>query len=76
MVYTAKYVRISKIKELLIHNDQKIRVSGDAKEKLAEFLDKAIEKAAEEMINKLPRKTKGEGKGQLKRITFQLEDFK
>lgn len=76
MVYAAKYVRISKIKELLIHDDQKIRVSGDAKEKLAEYLDNAIENATIEMINKLPRKTKGEGKGQLKRITFQVEDFK
>lgn len=76
MSYQPKYVRISKIKELLTYEDTKIRVAGDAKEKLAEYLDKAIESAAKELIDKLPRKSKGNEKGQLKRITIQNEDFK
>lgn len=74
--YTAKYIRISKIRDLLVEGDTKIRVAGDAKDQLAEFLDKAVEKAAKELIDKLPRKSKGTEKGQLKRITIQAEDFK
>ena len=74
--YTAKYVRISKIKELLIEGETKIRIAGEAKEKVAEFLDKAVETAIKDLINKLPRKSKGDSKGELKRITIQLDDFK
>jgi hypothetical protein len=75
MPYTALYVRVSKIKELLVEGDTKIRVAGEAKEKLAEYLDNAVKAAVKEIINKLPRKSKGEGKGELKRITIQAEDF-
>ena len=75
MPYDVKYVRISKVKDLLVEGDTKIRVAGDAKDKMAEYLDQAIEKAAKELINKLPRKSKGSEKGELKRITLQLEDF-
>ena len=75
MSYTAKYVRISKIRDLLVEGDTKIRVAGEAKEKLAEYLDKAIETATKDLIDKLPRKSKGKEKGQLKRITLQTEDF-
>ena len=76
MTYTAKYIRISKIRDLLVEGDTKIRVSGDAKDNLAEYFDKAMEKAVKELIDKLPRKSKGTEKGQLKRITIQTEDFK
>jgi hypothetical protein len=75
MPYTAKYIRISKIKELLIEGDTKIRVAGDAKGRLAEFFDLAVGVAAKELINKLPRKSKGKEKGSLKRITLQVGDF-
>jgi histone H3/H4 len=60
----------------LREGDQKIRIAGDAKDKVAEYLDKAVEAAVKEIISKLPRKSKGEGKGSLKRITIQAEDFK
>ena len=70
MPYTLKYVRISKIKELLIEGETKIRIAGEAKEKVAEFLDKAVETAIKDLINKLPRKSKGDSKGELKRITI------
>ena len=73
--YTAKYVRVSKIRELLIEGETKIRVAGDAKDKVNEYLDKAVEAAVKELINKLPRKSKGQSKGELKRITIQEQDF-
>lgn len=76
MPYQAKYVRISKIKELLIEGEQKIRIAGAAKEKVAEYLDKAVAAAVKDLIAKLPRKSKGDSKGELKRITIQDEDFK
>jgi hypothetical protein len=74
--YQAKYVRISKIKELLIEEQTKIRISGEAKGAVAKYLDEAVEKAVKELIDKLPRKSKGDKKGELKRITINLEDFK
>lgn len=75
MPYQAKFVRVSKIKELLVEGETKIRIAGEAKEKVAEYLDKAVEKAVKELIDKLPRKSKGDSKGELKRITIQAEDF-
>ena len=76
MPYQAKYVRVSKIRELMIEGETKIRIAGDAKEKVNEYLDKAIEAAVKELIAKLPRKSKGQSKGDLKRITIQVDDFK
>jgi hypothetical protein len=73
--YQAKFVRISKIKELLKEGDTKIRISGEAKGKVAEFLDGAVAKAVKDLIDKLPRKSKGDKKGELKRITISLEDL-
>jgi hypothetical protein len=75
MPYQAKYVRISKIKELLIEEGTKIRISGEAKEKVAEYLDTKVAEAVKALIDKLPRKSKGEKKGDLKRITILPEDF-
>lgn len=76
MAYKPKYIRISKIRDLLVEGETKIRVSGDAKDDLAEYLDKAIEQAAKDLIDKLPRKSKGKEKGELKRITIKTEDLK
>jgi histone H3/H4 len=75
MPYQAKYIRTSKIRDLLVEGDTKIRVSGDAKDKLAEYLDNAVAAATKELIEKLPRKSKGASKGELKRITIQQNDF-
>lgn len=52
-----------------------MRISGEAKDKIMEFLDKAVEKGVKELIDKLPKKSKGPEKGGLKRITLQLEDL-
>jgi len=75
MGYEAKYIRVSKIRDLLAEGDTKIRVAGDAKDKVNEYLDKAVEAAVKDLIEKLPRKSKGTGKGELKRITIQIQDF-
>ena len=76
MTYTAKYIRVSKIKELFVEGDTKIRISGEAKDKVHEYIDEAVAKAVKELIDKLPRKSKGSSKGELKRITIQVDDFK
>lgn len=78
--YSAKYVRISKLKPLFVEERngsvQKIHISKDAKEVVAKYLDDAVAKAITEIIAKLPRKEKGDNKGELKRITIQADDFK
>ena len=76
MPYTAKYIRVSKIKELIIEGETKIRISVEAKDKVHEYIDIAVGGAVKELIDKLPRKSKGSSKGELKRITIQLDDFK
>lgn len=73
--YKAKYVRTSIIKELFVYGDQKIRISAEAKDKVYQFLDKAVEDGVKELIAKLPTKSKGDSKGELKRITILLEDL-
>ncbi|MHA1820349.1 MAG: hypothetical protein ACTSU2_15045 [Promethearchaeota archaeon] len=76
MPYKAKYVRTSIVKSLFVEGDTKIRISADAKDKVWEYLDKKVEEGVKELINKLPRKSKGEKKGELKRITISPDDFK
>ncbi len=77
MSYKPKYFRVTKVKDLLVDSgtETKIRVAGDAKDLVYEYIDKAIGEACQEMINKLPRKSKGPSKGQLKRITLKPDDF-
>lgn len=70
------YGRISKIKENLKEKDQKLRIDDESKPYFNQFIDQSIEKNIQLMINKLPRKRKGERVGEIKRITFQREDFK
>lgn len=74
--YEVKYIRVSKIRDLLVEGDAKIRIAGDAKDLVYEYLDNAVEQACKDLIDKLPRKSKGDNKGELKRITLQTEDFK
>jgi hypothetical protein len=73
--YTSKWVRTSKAKELFEVEGQKVRIAADAKDLVNEYLDKAVEKAVKELIDLLPRKIKGDKKGELKRITLQKSDF-
>ena len=76
MAYKTKYVRKTKVRDLLVEEDKKIRVSNEATDLVYKFFDKAIENAAKELIDLLPRKSKGKSKGELKRITITEEDFK
>jgi len=75
MPYKPKWILSSKVRGLFVFEDQKVRISGDAKDKVMEYLDKAVEKGVKELIDKLPKKSKGPEKGELKRITLQLEDL-
>ena len=40
-----------------------------------EYLDIKVREGVEELIDKLPTKSKGEKKGELKRITINSSDF-
>ncbi len=75
MPYKPKWVLSSKVRGLFISEGQKVRISGEAKDKVMEYLDKAVEKGVKDLIEKLPKKSKGPEKGGLKRITLQLEDL-
>lgn len=74
--YSALYVRVSKVKDLFVDGETKIRIAGDAKEAVSKYLDDAVKKAVKEIIALLPRKSKGDNKGELSRITIQADDFK
>ena len=73
--YKTLYVRTTKVKELLQEGDTKIRIAADAKNLVMRFFDAAVEQAAKDLIDKLPRKSKGANKGQFRRITLQENDF-
>ena len=75
-VYTAKYSRITRIKsELLFDGDTKIRLAGDAKPLFSYHIDIRVIDAIREIIDQLPRRIRGQSKGQLKRITIMKRDF-
>lgn len=73
--YSAKYIRSSKVKELFVEGEEKIRISGEAKADVWKFLDDWVAKGVKEIIKKLPRISKGENTGKLKRITVMKEDL-
>ncbi|TFG19177.1 MAG: hypothetical protein EU530_07095 [Promethearchaeota archaeon] len=75
MTYDVKYIRSSKIKDLFKVNKQSIRISAEAKDMVYKFLDDKVKEGVDEILNKLPRKTKGDSKGELKRITIFPSDF-
>ncbi|MBN2155970.1 MAG: hypothetical protein JW776_08005 [Candidatus Lokiarchaeota archaeon] len=75
MPYTVKYIRSSKIKDLFAVGDQSIRISAEAKDMVYEYLDNKVAQGVQEILDKLPRKTKGDSKGELKRITVFPSDF-
>jgi hypothetical protein len=75
MPYDVKYIRSSKIKDLFEVNGQSIRISAEAKDLVHKYLDGKVKEGVDEILNKLPRKTKGDSKGELKRITVFPSDF-
>ena len=74
-VYTAIYHRPSKVKQLFVFDGTAIRVSGDAKALIAEFIDKKIGEAVLELVEKLPTFSRGDNQGKLKRITLMKSDL-
>ena len=75
MPYDVKYIRSSKIKDLFKVKGQNIRIAADAKDLVHKYLDNKVKEGVEEILAKLPRKTKGDSKGELKRITVFPSDF-
>ncbi len=68
-----EYVRPTKVQAYF--KEKGIRVSGDAKPKVIELLNNSVEAALNEVIDKLPKFSKGEHKGELKRKTIKPEDL-
>ena len=58
------------------HKEKGIRVSGESKRTIIDTLNKAVEDGIDKIIEKLPRLSKGQSKGELKRKTIMLEDLK
>ena len=52
-----------------------IRVSGEAKPKIIELLNKAVAAELDKMIDGLPKFSKGAKKGEPKRKTIKIEDL-
>jgi hypothetical protein len=73
--YSAKYIRSSKVKELFVEGEEKIRISGEAKGEVWKFLDEWVAKGVKQIIKNMPRISKGENTGKLKRITVMKEDM-
>lgn len=71
--YKTRYIQKSKISNLLFENGKKLHVAGDARDALYRYLDDSVEKAMKKLIESLPRKAKGEHKGELKTHTIKLE---
>lgn len=67
-----EYIRTTKIMAYL--KEKEIRISAEAKPKLINSLNNKIKSELDNIIDKLPKFTKGEKQGQLKRITIKLED--
>lgn len=77
--YKPKWILSSKVRQLFVEDvngeEVKIRIAGNAKPMVYEYLDSAVEKAVQDLIDKLPKKQKGPQKGEFKRITLQKDDI-
>ncbi|MHA1649341.1 MAG: hypothetical protein ACTSYB_04025 [Candidatus Helarchaeota archaeon] len=69
-----EYVRPTKV--WAYFKEKGIRISADAKTKLLEILNTQITAELDKVIDKLPKYTKGQNKGELKRKTIKLDDLK
>ncbi|GAB4320543.1 MAG: hypothetical protein Kow0069_24530 [Promethearchaeota archaeon] len=56
-------------------NGEKIRIAGEVKDAVMKYLDEKVKEAVDALIAKLPTKSKGKEKGQLKRVTIKPEDL-
>ncbi len=69
-----EYVQKSKV--WAYFKEKGVRVSGEAKPKIIELLNQGISIEIEKIIEKLPKFSKGQNKGEPKRKTIKLEDLK
>ncbi len=68
-----EYVRPTKV--WAYFKEKGIRISGDAKVKLLELLNNNITSELDTVIGKLPKISRGQNKGELKRKTIKVEDL-
>lgn len=77
--YISQYIKFTTIKPLFSvkegDKDVQVRISGNARELVKKYLDDKIVEGVNEILSKLPRKTKGEQKGNLKRFTIRDTDL-
>ncbi len=52
-----------------------IRISGESKPKIVDMLNSAVVAEIDKIIEKLPKFSKGQSKGDLKRKTIKLDDL-
>ncbi|MHA2011765.1 MAG: hypothetical protein ACTSWG_05335, partial [Candidatus Helarchaeota archaeon] len=67
------YIRISKI--VSTFREKEIRISAEAKPKIVQILNKAVYEKINEIIDTLPKWSRGAKKGNIKRKTIRLEDL-
>lgn len=72
----AKYIMKRRVRELLVtEKGEKLHITRKALAALYQYLDEVVESHVKGIINKLPRKTRGEKKGMLARKTIKYEDI-
>ena len=69
-----EYVRPTKV--WAYFKEKGIRISGEAKPKLLELLNQVVNSELDKVIDALPKFSKGQKKGELKRKTIKAEDLK
>lgn len=74
MAYKSKFLMKSRIDEYF--SKLGIRRAGDVKDDVIKWLDKQVEANIQQIIDILPKKSKGKSKGELKRKTIMKEDMK
>ena len=57
-------------------NEVKLNVAGDAVEKIVEFLEGKLMQGIEEIVDAMPKKSKGEHAGELVRKTIKVADVR
>ncbi|MFX1295679.1 MAG: hypothetical protein ACFFD2_12610 [Promethearchaeota archaeon] len=69
-----EYVRPTKV--WAYFKEKGIRISGEAKPKLLDILNNCITAELDKTIEKLPKYSKGQKVGEIKRKTIKIEDLK
>lgn len=65
----------NKVKKLFKIGDQRVRVTDSAKPLVNQYINDVIRRGVAKLIDQLPRKSMGNNKGQLKRVTIKKSDI-